>query len=150
MLRFIILLLITIVLVAFVAAGTNVIATLLLQNLAEQIGSAAFLIVFTITLLVFLVFFVPAFRRAGDETKIETNRQSWDKRLKWLLYSIAWVAAATFVISSFKVVLQVSHQVHPNLFWSLFVIFMIILFVTAYLEDKKEKRLRNNRAAWWK
>jgi amino acid transporter len=150
MLRFIALLLIAIVVAAFVAPITNLSTELLLQSIAEQIGSVAFLIVSSIALLMIFVFFLPVLRRAGDRTEIKMHRLSWSKHLNWLLSSIVWVAAAAFVISSFRVVLQISQRVDPNLFWCLIIIFMVILFATAYLEDRKAKRLGNNRVAWWR
>ena len=151
MIKFLVLLLIMIVLAAFVAAATNLATVLLLKSVIELIGDIAFLVIFTVALLIIFIFLFSIFsKRFREKTEIKMQRLSWNERLSWLLASVVWVFAATFVISSFRVLLQVAETVHPNVFWSLIIVFMVTIFASAYKQDKKEKRLGNIQPKWWR
>ena len=150
MIKFLVLLLIMILLGALVAAVTNLATVFFLKSIIELVGAIAFLIIFTIILLIVFVFFFSIFsKRFREKTEIKMHRLSWNERLSWLLASVVWVFAATFVISSFRVLLQVAETVNSNIFWFLLVIFMTILFASAYKQDKKEKRSSNTQTKWW-
>ncbi|HEX8289558.1 MAG TPA: hypothetical protein VF556_16360 [Pyrinomonadaceae bacterium] len=150
MIKFLIQLFIMILLWAFVGAATNLVTVMLLENVMELIGTVAFLIVFTVILLLIFVFFFSIFnKRFREKTEIKMHRVSWKERLSWLLASVTWVFAATFILSSFRVLLHVAEIVNPNIFWCLIVVFMITFFVSAYKQDKKEKRLSNTQTNWW-
>ena len=136
---------------AFVAAATNLATVFLLKTVIELVGTVSFLIVFTIILLIIFVFFFSIFsKRFREKTEVKMHCLSWNERLSWLLVSIIWVFVATFIISSFRVLLQVAETVNPNIFWFLFVIFMVTIFASAYKQDKREKRLSSIQTNWWR
>lgn len=131
--------------------GTKVCIYYFLVNLGCTTNPVFVLGVLTVVLFIFFAFYLGSFLGwFHARTRKNFGGRTFSNRIIESAITLFGAVIGALILGSFGAMLTLAQKVDTTLCWILLVIFMILLFSTAFRQDKRESRMNRSDANWWK
>jgi|GEM_PF-4788848 len=101
-------------------------------------------------LFIFFIFFAARFFIwFHNDPRNDSVRKSWTVKPVQSLKIMLGAAAAVVILDSLETMLTLAAQNNESLFWLICPMFIILVFFSAFQQDKLERRSNRNQTNWW-
>jgi H+/Cl- antiporter ClcA len=122
----------------------------LFEKLIQNTSPSIVLCILTGFVFTFFGLFSQRFCRLLNEQRKKGLSRGWIESFFDFFVVMFGVLIFTVVMDSSMAMLHLAEQIDQKVFWAIFIIFVFLIFFSAYKQDKIEKRLNRNQTQWWR
>jgi len=122
----------------------------LLEKLIQNTSPSIVLCILTGFVFTFFGLFFKRFCSLFNEQRKKALGKAWIESFSDFFVVMFGVLVFTIVMDSSMAMLHLAEQINQNVFWVILMIFVFLIFFSAYKQDKIEKRLNRNQTNWWR